>query len=103
MTVPFKEQYQNPRWQKKRLEIMRRDKWRCRCCNETKKALHIHHLYYQNDLMIWEYDNESYVTLCEDCHKEIHIDIKKLAGLIAFEIICGNIDVTDFKDIINKT
>jgi hypothetical protein len=57
----------------------------------------VHHLYYQRDFKIWEYDNESYVTLCEDCHNEIHIDLKKIAGIIAFKVICGEIDLTTLK------
>lgn len=87
----FKDQYNSPQWQKKRLEIMRRDNWKCLNCKTTFKALHIHHLYYEKDTKIWEYDNECYVTLCEDCHEQIH-ELKKLSGIIAFKILTGQID-----------
>ncbi len=36
------------------------------------KALNVHHNYYVNGKNPWEYDNEALVTLCEDCHRDIH-------------------------------
>lgn len=36
------------------------------------KGLHIHHKYYKDGLMAWEYENDALVTLCEDCHTEEH-------------------------------
>lgn len=35
-------------------------------------GLHIHHKYYQNGLMAWEYPNEALQTLCWQCHETIH-------------------------------
>lgn len=90
------EQYQHPHWQKKRLEIFDRDGWKCTVCGATFKPLHVHHIYYCKDLHIWEYDNDSLKTLCSQCHKNLHQDMMKLAGHIAFEILAGHIDATDF-------
>ncbi len=39
---------------------------------------HIHHGYYQNNLKIWEYDNETLWCLCEDCHTIIQDIIRDL-------------------------
>ncbi len=36
------------------------------------KGLNIHHTYYLKGCKPWEYDNDSLVTLCEDCHKKRH-------------------------------
>lgn len=36
------------------------------------KGLNIHHTYYIKDSKPWEYENDSLVTLCEDCHKKRH-------------------------------
>lgn len=96
--LSYNEQINHPHWQRKRLEIMRRDKWECRVCGESNKQFHVHHLYYEKDCHIWDYDNEALVTICKDCHKEIHTDLKKLSGIIAFEILSGKIDVVDFKN-----
>ena len=92
------EQYKHPHWQKKRLEIMRRDKWQCKCCGESNKSLHVHHLYYEKDCHIWDMDNEGLVTVCFDCHKLLHNDLYKLSGIIAFKILSGKIDVTELKE-----
>jgi 5-methylcytosine-specific restriction endonuclease McrA len=67
----FIEQYKDPRWQKKRLEILQRDSFRCRSCTDDLTMLHIHHWRYDNNVKVWEYDNEDLVTLCETCHNAI--------------------------------
>ena len=36
------------------------------------QGLHIHHKYYINEFMAWEYDNDALITLCETCHQELH-------------------------------
>ena len=36
------------------------------------KGLNIHHTHYTRGCKPWEYENDSLVTLCEDCHKERH-------------------------------
>lgn len=58
----------DPRWQKKRLEVMERDKFTCRSCGDTKSTLNVHHAYYEKGKMPWEYPDESLVTWCEECH-----------------------------------
>lgn len=72
----YKEQLLNPRWQKKRLEIMKRDKFSCKICKDQETTLHIHHKIYKNNLSPWEYENSELVTLCEHCHLEV-TDIMK--------------------------
>lgn len=71
-TVSFSAQYKDPRWQKKRLEILERDNFTCRDCGDTESKLNVHHLYYSPDKKVWEYDNITYLTLCDDCHKSEH-------------------------------
>jgi hypothetical protein len=66
----------HPFWQKKRLEIMRRDKFKCRKCGDEETTLNVHHKYYTNGLDPWDYPNDSMITLCEHCHKQIE-SIKK--------------------------
>lgn len=34
--------------------------------------LHVHHTYYINHHLPWEYDDESLITLCSDCHQTLH-------------------------------
>lgn len=71
--------YQNklldPRWQKKRLEILQRDDWTCQCRSDTKSTLHIHHKkYYKNP---WDVSPDDLITYCEACHFIMECFIKK--------------------------
>lgn len=65
----YAKQRLDPRWQKKRLEVMERDKWTCQNCQSKDKTLNVHHKAYVKGLMPWEYENFVLVTLCEECHK----------------------------------
>lgn len=70
----------NPNWQKKRLEILNRDNFTCVHCGKGIKddtTLHIHHLKYIRGRLPWEYDNNNFITLCNDCHKKTHSKQKK--------------------------
>lgn len=58
----------DPRWQKKRLKIMERDKFTCLTCGEEATTLNVHHGYYIKDKQPWEYPDNSLHTLCESCH-----------------------------------
>jgi len=64
------EKLKDPRWQRKRLEILNRDEFYCQSCYDDQSPLHVHHLYYKKDKEPWEYPNEAFLTLCESCHKE---------------------------------
>lgn len=67
----YSEQLHDPRWQKKRLEILERDGWKCRGCFREEKELHVHHAYYRKGKKPWEYDNAVLSTFCGDCHAKI--------------------------------
>lgn len=63
----YAEKLKDPRWQKKRLEILNRDQFACLCCGSKIKTLHIHHRYYLK-VDPWDYPNDALDTLCESCH-----------------------------------
>ena len=67
----YKEKFKDPRWQKKRLEILNRDQWRCLECWSEEKTLNVHHLIYLRGADPWEAHDGFLLTLCEDCHKDI--------------------------------
>ena len=72
--MDYKEQLKHPKWQKKRLEIMQRDGFKCRCCHNLKEdQLNVHHIIYDKEYkFVWEYPNELLITVCSDCHKGEH-------------------------------
>lgn len=67
----YSEKLKDPRWQKKRLEIFKRDDFACLKCESKDKTLHIHHLFYFEEIEPWDYPEEFLLTLCEDCHIEV--------------------------------
>jgi 5-methylcytosine-specific restriction endonuclease McrA len=69
--MTYSEKLKDPRWQKKRLEILQRDNFTCCNCKRKDKELHVHHVVYIRGLDPWEYD-QSLLTLCSECHAERH-------------------------------
>ena len=66
---PYQQKLLDPRWQKKRLEILQRDDWRCQRCFDSESTLHVHHRYYEHQYEPWDYSSDALVTLCADCHE----------------------------------
>jgi len=64
----YSEKLKDPRWQKRRLEIMERAKFRCELCTHDKNMLQIHHKFYQTGKEPWEYGSDALICVCEDCH-----------------------------------
>ena len=60
----------DPRWQKKRFEILHRDNFTCLNCGDDKSELHVHHINYINNP--WDANSEMLITLCHNCHELIH-------------------------------
>lgn len=107
--IPYKEQILDPRWQKRRLEILNRDKFSCTYCGETKLTLHVHHTYYENDVYIWDAKDEYLTTLCCEHHKYFHdripeyfnevLDFFKMKLKDPFIAGCAADLFQDFKDV----
>jgi 5-methylcytosine-specific restriction endonuclease McrA len=68
MKKSYSELLKDVRWQKKRLLILKRDKWACVQCGYNDGTLHVHHKYYLKDHKPWEYPSKDLITLCELCH-----------------------------------
>lgn len=69
--MTYSEKLQDPRWQKKRLGILERDKWMCRACGDKEKTLHVHHIFYVRDVDPWDVPDGLLITFCKDCHEGI--------------------------------
>ncbi len=80
--MTYKEKLLDPRWQKKRLEILERDKWACQSCSATDKTLHVHHARYKFGEDPWETPGRLLITLCTDCHEKSTIEDQKLKDAI---------------------
>ena len=84
MPNDYSKRLKDPRWQRKRLEVMERDKWTCVDTLESDDPLQVHHCWYAKGGP-WETPNKYLITVTEDAHNERHkieSDIKKTLGLI---------------------
>lgn len=63
----YGELLKDPRWQRKRLEIMERDNFTCQRCGVMHVTLNVHHMWYSK--IPWDVPNSLLITLCEGCHK----------------------------------
>jgi hypothetical protein len=95
----YAELLKDPRWQKKRLEIMERDEWTCKTCGDTKATLTVHHKSYRmvdgKFVDIWDYPDEDLITLCEECHskEESDLNMHKKNMFFAMRGYCETADV----------
>jgi hypothetical protein len=64
--MKYSEKLKSPKWQKKRLEILKRDNWECKYCKDNERQLHVHHLKYTKEP--WDAKSEDLITTCIDCH-----------------------------------
>ncbi len=76
----YSEKLLDPRWQKKRLEILSRDGFKCRYCSDEESTLHVHHKCY-GDGEPWEIDSKHLITLCKDCHSMEEDQLKEYSEL----------------------
>ncbi len=73
----YSEELESVEWRQKRLEIIKRDGYECSFCGQKVRKGHplqVHHLYYVLTNKAWEYPNDALITLCEDCHHDLHAE-----------------------------
>lgn len=69
--MTYAEKLRDPRWQKKRLEILQRDNKTCRSCSRSSGIIQVHHMKYIFGREPWDYSDSYLVTLCKECHQNI--------------------------------
>ncbi len=83
--MTYVDKLKDPRWQKKRLEILERDNWTCQLCGDKEMTLHVHHLKYSGNP--WESETEDLITYCQCCHSLIEFLKKECKGSMMKAII----------------
>lgn len=66
------EKLKDPRWQKKRLEMLESAEFKCQSCGDTEDTLNVHHVFYEKDTDPWDYQDKVYMVLCNKCHEKWH-------------------------------
>ena len=87
--------------QRNRLEIMKRDGFKCCICKKSEVELIVHQLYHTPKNKPWKYDSECFVTLCKDCHTYVHNEFSKIIALIAFKAIKSGLSLTEIDNLLN--
>jgi hypothetical protein len=79
----FTDQYKNPLWQKRRLEMLERANYRCSCCQDDESQLHVHHGQYFTGRKLWEYADKELQVLCGTCHEEAHKHLERIKEIVS--------------------
>lgn len=77
------EKLKDPRWQRRRLEVMERDEFHCRMCGDGESTLHVHHKRYIKGREPWEYELHELATVCEHCHERAHEYMDEINAIAA--------------------
>lgn len=99
MANTYSEKLRDPRWQRRRLEIMQRDDFSCRMCYESEHTLNVHHLWYTRGAEPWDYPDTCLITTCEACHEELHAE--KFGEKILAALIAGGGDFNQIYELLN--
>lgn len=95
MKTPYFKKLLDPRWQKKRLQVLEAAEWTCEACGDATSTLHVHHKQYFKGREPWEYEAAQLGVLCEECHANAHEDVDPLLWVASFAPISGPIDRSD--------
>ena len=79
----YAEKLLDPRWQKKRLEVLDSSDFECEICGDSESTLHVHHKQYIKGREIWEYEREQLACLCKKCHLDLHDEEEKFQDLLS--------------------
>lgn len=78
----YSDKLKNPKWQKKRLEVLNLHGFKCEKCGCEDKELHVHHRFYIKGREVWQYDNDVFQVLCCDCHEKEHSKEKESVSIV---------------------
>ncbi len=80
----YSEKLRDPRWQRRRLEIMQLAHFQCESCAANNRTLNVHHVEYRAGADPWEYGDGDLECLCELCHESKHFAISMFKQLSRF-------------------
>lgn len=97
----YEQQLDDTRWKLKAENIRIRDKHTCRICGAKHKQLDVHHIRYIYGREAWDYDDGDLVTLCHNCHEELHDgqDFEKIVpGCYFYDKSLKGVGIVERKD-----
>lgn len=97
----YAEKLKNPKWQRRRLEVLEKHSFKCEWCSSSDKTLHVHHAYYIPNREPWEHPDTSLMCLCADCHEEWHYFYEE--AKFSLKILARYLSREDFVDFVFET
>lgn len=85
----YYEKLKDPRWQKKRLEVMAFNDFCCEVCGDNENTLNVHHKEYFKNQEPWDYEIRQLVCICESCHEFEHSELDVLKWVSSFANLDG--------------
>jgi len=76
------EKLKDPRWQRKRLEVLQDRSFECEECGDRESTLHVHHPAYRKNIEPWDYHTDELMCVCENCHKRCHYESDILTSIL---------------------
>ena len=89
---------EDPRWVQRRNQILSRDHNTCQMCGTQTKRMQVHHRFYIEGRLPWEYSDDVLVTLCEDCHNLIHREGELFRLDSYYDVMMGDLYRFDHSD-----
>lgn len=83
--MTYAEKLRDPRWQRKRLQILERDNFTCIICKIPGRHVQCHHILYAKKDP-WDYPDYLLQTLCEECHEERQELTDKISNAVRIAI-----------------
>ena len=84
----YSEKLLDPRWQQMRLRVYERDGFKCKICGCATKTLNAHHVQYHPFAEgPWDYDPDTIITLCVDCHSDEHIELEASKANVVLALV----------------
>lgn len=84
MPTKYAQKLLDPRWQRKRLEVLEAADFRCQSCGDGESTLHVHHRQYFKGKEPWDYDKGQLEALCENCHDSWHEQVDELSLVTSY-------------------
>lgn len=85
----YYEKLKDPRWQKKRLEVMQHNEFSCEVCGDNTTTLNVHHKEYFQGHEPWEYEIKQLACICEQCHEYAHDQLDLLKWVCSYANLDG--------------
>lgn len=99
MSKTYSDKLRDPRWQKRRLEVLNNAEWACEDCGNAASELQVHHTAYHRSNEPWDYGEEWLMSLCSDCHlnrQKLEDSIRMVVGKITRLLSAADLETEVF-------